>query len=265
MISVLISVYNEEYRIKNCISSFYFADQIIVLDKGSTDNTLNILKTFKNVDIINIKNEEKFNQNEITLTLEKVNDGWVIFATASDFVHPLLGKELLRIVKNISKSFDAIEIPYKPYYQGYNGSASPWHGNRAIKMIRRRSIFIDDQSVHTAINYNYKKVFKVFFKDSLISYYHLTHESFKSVLDRHKRYLLSEKGDEKTLRMLLFKIFLLFIKLIFKTRFFTRNKKIISLNFTHLSYYLLKYNAVTEHISKDSKVLYNNLINELKD
>ena len=38
-IAILILTYNEESNIKDCIETAKFADEIIVIDSGSSDNT----------------------------------------------------------------------------------------------------------------------------------------------------------------------------------------------------------------------------------
>ena len=58
--SILIPAYNEEKSIRKCINSCLNqtkkADEIIVINDGSTDNTLNILKSFeKKIKIINLE------------------------------------------------------------------------------------------------------------------------------------------------------------------------------------------------------------------
>ena len=60
-VSVVIPVYNEESRIKNCLNSLMKQDdkpdEIIVVDNNSTDNTVSIVKKYKNIKIINEKNQ----------------------------------------------------------------------------------------------------------------------------------------------------------------------------------------------------------------
>ena len=52
-VSVIIPCYNEESNIKNCLDAVYSLDypqekmEVIVVDDGSTDNTLDVLKKLK--------------------------------------------------------------------------------------------------------------------------------------------------------------------------------------------------------------------------
>src|SRR3990167_384330 len=47
MISAVVHTYNEGKNIERCLSSLNWADEIVVIDMGSTDNTCKIAKDFK--------------------------------------------------------------------------------------------------------------------------------------------------------------------------------------------------------------------------
>ena len=47
-IAILILTYNEESNIKDCIETAKFADEIIVIDSGSSDNTKAIAESMGN-------------------------------------------------------------------------------------------------------------------------------------------------------------------------------------------------------------------------
>jgi len=55
-VSVVIPVYNEEKYIKNCLDSLMKQeekpDEIIVVDNNCTDNTINVIKKYKNIKVI---------------------------------------------------------------------------------------------------------------------------------------------------------------------------------------------------------------------
>lgn len=60
-LSVVIPVYNEEKHIKSCVQSLLngkrVPDEILIVDGGSTDNTIKILKSFPQIKIL--KNKKK--------------------------------------------------------------------------------------------------------------------------------------------------------------------------------------------------------------
>ena len=54
-LSVILITKNEEKNIQACLESVQFADEIILVDSGSSDKTIEIAQNFKNVKIIHEK------------------------------------------------------------------------------------------------------------------------------------------------------------------------------------------------------------------
>ena len=56
LISIIIPTYNEEKDIQQCLLSLndqdYINKEIIIIDDGSTDSTVNIIKTFPNIILV---------------------------------------------------------------------------------------------------------------------------------------------------------------------------------------------------------------------
>ena len=92
-ISVICLVYNEEKRIERFIRSFYEYDEIIILDKGSTDKTVEIAKRFR-VRIINVPYTDKGTVWKAGIDAALFD--WVFLLTASDVVHPEFTKRLYK-------------------------------------------------------------------------------------------------------------------------------------------------------------------------
>lgn len=259
MITVIISVFNEENRILPCLQSFWFADRILLLDKKSTDNTILLASKFRNVEIAVLENESAFNVSEVSILLSKVEHGWVIFATASDLVHPKLAIKLRDFALSDVGNYNAVDVPYKSYFQGFYGKSSPWFITHTIKMARRECYYISEGSVHNTIRLTNVKTHKLRFKNQDIAFYHLTHESLDGILGRFVRYLLGERGNIQRLRNLRRQVLIEMMKVIWRTRFFTRNSQIISVNLVYLSYKALEYVAVYQCLYGNSKLVYDEL------
>ena len=109
MISIILPTYNSEKYIFKCISSVlkqsYKNFEIIVVDNSSTDNTLNIIESFKSekIKIFNIKNYGNISISR-NLGIEKSIGKWIAFIDSDD----LWEKEKLQILSNKFNNYDFI-------------------------------------------------------------------------------------------------------------------------------------------------------------
>lgn len=95
-LTIGILTMNEERRIAACIDSAAFADQIIVVDSGSSDDTVAIAQA-KGVELFSYPDWQGFavQRNRI---LAHASGDWVFFLDADELITPALAQEIRRIV-----------------------------------------------------------------------------------------------------------------------------------------------------------------------
>jgi glycosyltransferase involved in cell wall biosynthesis len=190
-ISAALVVYNEEARIEYTLRSALWCDEIVVLDKQSTDRTREIaIKYTPNVYEIPYTG---FSPSENNHILERVTSEWILSLSASDLIHPFLAKQIRALTCQSESSFpyDVIHVPFRRYVLGLETSRSPWYSELNPIVFRKRVLRIRYDSVHGAKYFATDRHFKMP-NSKEYCMYHLTHETMESMMDRHIRYWKAE-------------------------------------------------------------------------
>ena len=96
-ISAVILSKNEENNIRKCLETLNFCDEIIVIDDNSSDNTKEIVKTFK-VKLFTRKLNNNF-ADQRNFGLDKAKNEWVIFLDADERISNSLSDEIKKVIK----------------------------------------------------------------------------------------------------------------------------------------------------------------------
>lgn len=100
MISMVMIVKNEENNIKKCVESVRkVVDEIIIVDTGSTDNTIEIIEKFPEVKLFHFEWENDFSKAR-NYSLEKANGDYCLVLDADEFMINGERDELETIMKN---------------------------------------------------------------------------------------------------------------------------------------------------------------------
>src|ERR1035437_5506745 len=105
MISVIILAKNEEDKIKTCLESIKWVDEIIVVDNDSSDNTIEIAKKYTNK-IITLKDQD-FSALR-NRGVEQAQGEWLLFVDSDERVLNSLKNEIETIINNSVYSAYAI-------------------------------------------------------------------------------------------------------------------------------------------------------------
>ncbi len=103
-ISVFIIAYNEEKIIEKCLKKLSWANEIIVVDSGSTDKTIRICEKL-GAKVIYNKFENFGKQKQFALN--QTTNNWVLSLDADE----VLSDELISEIKNIDFSCNGYLIP----------------------------------------------------------------------------------------------------------------------------------------------------------
>ena len=147
-ISVTIIALNEESHIRKAIESVQWAQEVIVVDSGSTDRTVEIAQAL-GAHVIYHKwagygQQKNFAQDQAS------ND-WVLNIDADEEVSPECRDEILRLLEAISTQglpIKGASIPRKTFYLGRWIKHGGWYPNSLIRLAHRRYARWSEPHVH---------------------------------------------------------------------------------------------------------------------
>jgi len=178
-LSVIIITKNEEHCIGNCLKSIAWCDEIIIVDSGSTDNTIAICQQFTN-NIFSNDNWLGFGYQK-NLALAKATGKWVLSIDADEQVSETLRQEIEHIISHSDLS--AFRIPRLSSYCGKLIRHSGWFPDYVIRLFQRGQADFTNNLVHEKIQVANKKIGTL--KTALL---HNSFISLEEVLDKVNHY-----------------------------------------------------------------------------
>ena len=119
-LSVTLATYNESKNIVRCLEAIKdIADEIIVVDGQSQDDTVVLVKKFKKAKVISTTNKPMFHINK-QMGISACKSDWILQLDADEVVTTNLKKEILSILEKHPNSVDenGFWIPRKNYFLG---------------------------------------------------------------------------------------------------------------------------------------------------
>lgn len=117
-LSLCIPTFNEEENLHIALDSAYeIADEVVIIDGGSKDKTLEIARQYGDkIKIYEVDNPPNFLVNK-QRAIEKATGEWILQLDADEAVSPELKKEILRLIHNPTE-YAGFFIPRKNYFLG---------------------------------------------------------------------------------------------------------------------------------------------------
>src|SRR5262245_10505893 len=138
-ITPLILTYNESPNIGRILRQLTWARRIVVVDSYSTDETLEILKSFPQVDVYQRKFDTAANQDNHGL--DQITTEWVLSLDADYFLTEELIEEINRLAPNDSINAYRVRFKYCVFGKALRGSLYP---PRKVLYRREKARYEDD-------------------------------------------------------------------------------------------------------------------------
>ncbi|MCX7918699.1 MAG: glycosyltransferase family 2 protein [bacterium] len=147
-VSVCIIAYNEADKIARCLQSVSWANEIIVVDSGSSDNTIEICKQY--TDKIYHRDWTGYvDQKNYAMSLAKYD--WVLSVDADEEVSPELSQEIQRLFQSEVNNFVGYNIPRLTYYLGKWIKHSGWYPDEQLRLFQKNKAKWVGRELHERI------------------------------------------------------------------------------------------------------------------
>ena len=179
-ISVIIPCKNEEHNIEEVLQSVQWADEIMVVDSFSADNTVEIAKKYTQFILVHEYNNPASQKN---WAIPQASHQWILLVDADERVTPELKQEIQNVLNN-SAEHAAYWIYRENYFMGRKMLYCGMQRDKVVRLFKRDHCRYEDKLVHEEIITGGSLGF---LKHKLI------HHSFKdmqSYLDKINRYTL---------------------------------------------------------------------------
>jgi glycosyltransferase involved in cell wall biosynthesis len=142
-ISVIVITRDESHTIESCLESVRWADEIVVLDSGSRDNTVELCRRF--TDRVFETDWPGYGPQKNRAT-ERATGEWLLSIDADERVTPALADEIRSVLSETRAN--GFLIPFHSSYLGKLMNHGDWHGEHHLRLFRRSAGRFSEDAVH---------------------------------------------------------------------------------------------------------------------
>jgi len=180
-LSVVLATFNEEKNLSDCLDSIRdLADEIVVVDGGSSDKTIKIARQY-GAKVKITTNKPIFHINK-QMAIDMASKDWILQLDADERLTPELKKEIKSRIKNKELRINGYWIPRKNWFLGRFLTKGGQYPDYTLRLYRRGKGRLPQKTVHEQAFVEGKTGY---LKNPLI---HIADPSFSRYLIRFNRY-----------------------------------------------------------------------------
>ncbi len=149
-LSVIVITRDEEHRIGSCLRSVDFADEVVVVDSGSTDRTVALARDAGAR--VTVRADWAGLGMQKNRALDLATGDWVLSIDADEEVTPEL-RESIRAALRAPRA-DAYWLRRRSCFADRPIRFGDWHGDRVLRLFRRGAARFTDDVVHERLDHD---------------------------------------------------------------------------------------------------------------
>ncbi len=133
-LSITVITKNEADRIDNLLQSASIADEVVIVDSGSTDDTVEICRTWG----ARVIHQEWLGYSaQKQLAMESARGQWILNLDADEALSGELSQEILSALFNAEIQVNGFSIPRLSRYLNRWIRHGGWYPDRKVRLVRR--------------------------------------------------------------------------------------------------------------------------------
>ena len=152
-ISIAVIAKNEVDRIGRLLKSVKFADEVVVVDSGSTDGTQAFCEQ---MDAKVVFNKWPGYAAQKQFAMEHTSSEWILSLDADEEISDSLAEEIQQAIKNAGPDVSAFSMPRLSRYLGRWIKHGGWYPDRKVRLVCRGKGMWKGESLHEQLIVNGK-------------------------------------------------------------------------------------------------------------
>ncbi len=180
-ITALLITFNEAANIDAVLENISFADEIIVVDSLSTDGTIEKIKEYRHIKLI--QRPFKNYTDQKSFAMEQASNDWVLFMDADERLTDTLKNEILKTVN--TEGLEPVAFMFIRTFMFKNKVLrfSGWQSDKNYRLFRKSKVHFDEERiVHETLIVNGESGV---LKNKLIHYSYSDYEDYKGKMIKY--------------------------------------------------------------------------------
>ena len=184
-VSVILIVHNEAGKVRRCLDAVRWADEIVIVDQSSTDETASICRQY--TDKVFTVPSKGYCDPDRKFAVSKTSNDWVLYVDADEVVTDKLKEEISALMVS-EPPFGSYFVLRKNFLLGKWIRGSGWHPNYIIRLFKKDRVVFSDK-IHVDISPVGRSGY---LKGEILHYSYDTIDDYIEKLDRYTTILAQE-------------------------------------------------------------------------